>query len=163
MAGRVISIEIGYSLTRVCEMDYKAKSPKIYNSFTIPTMEGIVNDGALVLKPQYIEDLRKAIIDHKIKAKQVVFSVSSAKIASREVTIPFVKENRIADVVKANAADYFPVDLSQYQLAYSILETIGTEKGNQQYKLLVLAAPSAMLDGYYELASALKLEVLGIE
>ena len=52
MAGRVISIEIGYSLTRVCEMDYKAKSPKIYNSFTIPTMEGIVNDGALVLKPQ---------------------------------------------------------------------------------------------------------------
>ena len=163
MAGRVISIEIGYSLTRVCEMDYKAKSPKIYNSFTIPTMEGIVNDGALVLKPQYIEDLRKAIIDHKIKAKQVVFSVSSAKIASREVTIPFVKENRIADVVKANAADYFPVDLSQYQLAYSILETLGTEKGNQQYKLLVLAAPSAMLDGYYELASALKLEVLGIE
>lgn len=163
MAGRVISIEIGYSLTRVCEMDYKAKSPKIYNSFTISTMEGIVNDGALVLKPQYIEDLRKAIIDHKIKAKQVVFSVSSAKIASREVTIPFVKENRIADVVKANAADYFPVDLSQYQLAYSILETIGTEKGNQQYKLLVLAAPSAMLDGYYELASALKLEVLGIE
>ena len=163
MAGRVISIEIGYSLTRVCEMDYKAKSPKIYNSFTIPTMEGIVNDGALVLQPQYIEDLRKAIIDHKIKAKQVVFSVSSAKIASREVTIPFVKENRIADVVKANAADYFPVDLSQYQLAYSILETLGTEKGNQQYKLLVLAAPSAMLDGYYELASALKLEVLGIE
>lgn len=76
--------------------------------------------------------------------------------------IPFVKENRIMDVVNANASDYFPVDLSQYQLAYTILGTVG-EKGSQQYKLLVMAVPSALLTGYYELAKALKLEVAAID
>lgn len=163
MAGRIISIEIGYSLTRVCETDYKAKTHRIYNSFTIPTPEGVINDGALSITPEYVEELKKAFAENKIKAKQVVFTITSAKIASREVVIPFVKENRIADVVKANAGDYFPVDLSQYQLAYSILGKQGDPKGQQQYKLAVMAAPLAMLDGYYDLAKALRLELAALD
>lgn len=163
MAGRIISIEIGYSLTRVCETDYKAKTHRIYNSFTVPTPEGVINDGALSITPEYVEELKKAFVENKIKAKQVLFTITSAKIASREVVIPFVKENRIADVVKANAGDYFPVDLSQYQLAYSILGKQGDPKGEQQYKLAVMAAPLAMLDGYYDLAKALRLELAALD
>ena len=163
MAARAISIEIGYSLTRVCEVDYKSKAHKIYKSFTIPTNEGMINDGVLTISPEYVENLKSALSANRIKAKQVVFTITSSRIASREVVIPFVKENRIADVVNANATDYFPVDLSQYQLAYSILGTIGDNKSSQQYKLLVMAVPSALLSGYYDLAQALKLEVVAID
>lgn len=163
MAGKVISIEIGYSLTRVCEVDYKSKTHRVYKSFTIPTAEGIINDGALMITPEYADTLKKALTENKMKSKQVMFTITSAKIASREVAIPFVKENRIADVVNANASDYFPVDLSQYQLAYSILGVIGETKGAQQYKLLVMAAPTALLNGYYDLAKALKLEIAAID
>lgn len=163
MAGKVISIEIGYSLTRVCEVDYKSKAHRVYKSFTIPTMNGVINDGALMITPEYADALKKALAENKMKSKQVMFTITSAKIASREVVIPFVKENRIADVVNANASDYFPVDLSQYQLAYSILGVIGETKGTQQYKLLVMAAPIALLSGYYDLAKALKLEIVAID
>lgn len=145
MAGRVLSIEIGYSLTRVCELDYKAKIPKVYKSFTVPTLDGVVNDGVLQLDTHYLEGLRGAMRENGIKAKQVIFSISSGKIANREVTIPFVKENRIGDVVRAKASEYFPMDLSQHELAYTILETMGEEKGNKQYKLMVLAVPAALL------------------
>lgn len=163
MAGKVVSIEIGYLLTRVCEADFKAKTHKVYKSFTIPTPEGVINDGALMVTPEFADALRVALAKNKIKAKQVVFSITSAKIASREVTIPFVKENRIADVVNANASDYFPVDLGQYKLAYSILGTIGETKGSQQYKLLVMAAPVALLNGYYDLARMLKLDIAALD
>lgn len=163
MAGRIISIEIGYLLTRVCETDYKTKSHKIYGSFTIPTGEGVISDGALTVTPEYADALKSALTEHRMRAKQVVFTLSSAKIASREVVIPAVKENRIADVVKANAGDYFPVDLSQYQLAYHVLEKVGDPKGQQQYKLSVMAAPLAMLDGYYQLAKELRLELAALD
>ncbi|MCM1263920.1 MAG: hypothetical protein NC313_14510, partial [Butyrivibrio sp.] len=99
----------------------------------------------------------------KIKTRKVVFSITSTKIATREVVIPYVKENRIRDVVRANASDYFPVDLSEYELAYTILETIGEKKGEQQYKLLVLAVPASILEGYYALASAMRMEVVSID
>lgn len=163
MAAKAIAIEIGYSLTKICEVDYKAKTHKIYKSFTVSNGVEVINDGALVVSPEYVENLRSALTANHVKAKQVVFTITSSKIASREVTIPYVKENRIADVVNANATDYFPVDLSQYQLAYTILGTVGETKGTQQYKLLVMAVPSALLTGYYDLAKALKLEVAAID
>ncbi len=163
MAGKVISIEIGYSLTRVCEVDYKSKNHKVYGYFSLPTPEGMINDGILNLNESFVTALREALAEHSMKSKQVVFTLTSTKIASREVTIPFVKENRIMDVVNANASDYFPVDLSQYQLAYSMLGVVGESKSGQQYKLLVLAAPQALLDGYYALAKALKLELAALD
>ena len=163
MAGKVISVEIGYSFTRVCEVDYKAKSHRVYRRFTMPTPEGVINDGMLRATPEYIEAFKKELAGSKMTAKQVMFTITSGKIASREVMVPLVKENRIADVVVANASEYFPVDLSQYELAYNILGIVGEEKGSQQYKLLVMAAPQTLLEGYYELAKALNLELAAID
>ena len=42
MANRVLGIEIGENLTRVVEIDYKAKNPKIYNMFGFPTPPGMI-------------------------------------------------------------------------------------------------------------------------
>ena len=163
MAAKAIAIEIGYSMTKICEVDYKAKTHKIYKSFTVQNGAEVINDGVLTASPEYVENLKRALATNHVKAKQVVFTITSSRIASREVTIPYVKENRIADVVNANATDYFPVDLSQYQLAHTILGTVGEQKGSQQYKLLVMAVPTALLSGYYDLAKELKLEVAAID
>lgn len=163
MAGKVISVEIGYSFTRVCEVDYKAKSHRVYRRFTMPTPEGVINDGMLKATPEYIDAFKKELAGSKMTAKQIMFTIASGKIASREVMVPLVKENRLADVVVANASEYFPVDLSQYELAYNILGIVGEEKGSQQYKLLVMAAPQTLLEGYYELAKALNLELAAID
>lgn len=160
---KVVSIEIGYLVTRICETDYKSKTHKVYRSCTVPTPEGIINDGVLTATEGYVESIRSALAVNRIKSKQVVFTITSARIASREVTIPYVKENRIANVVNANASEYFPVDLSQYQLSYTILGVLGDGNGTKQYKLIVMAAPAALLGGYYDLAKALKLEVEAID
>lgn len=161
---RVLSIEVGYTLTSVCEIDYKAKSPKVYKRFTVPTLAGVFNsDDVIETDPYYTEGLRSAIREHKIKAKQIVFSIASSKIATREVVIPFVKENRIGDVVKANASEYFPLDLSQYGLAYSIQEVLGEKGAEQQYKLLVMAVPKTIMQGYYNLAETLKMTVAAFD
>lgn len=160
---RVLSIEVGYSLTSVCEIDYKAKSPKVYKSFTVPTLDGVLRDDVIEADTHYLEGLRGGLREHGIKAKQIVFPISSTKIATREVVIPFVKENRIGDVIKANAADYFPVELSQYELAYSIQEVMGDKAGGQQYKLLVIAVPKQILQGYYDLAASLKMTVAAFD
>ena len=163
MASKAISIEIGSSVTRLCEVDYKAKSHRVYRRVTISTPQGVINDGVLRATPEFVEEIKKTIANSKMSAKQVVFTITSGRIASREAIIPFVKENRIADVVKANASDYFPVDLSQYELAYNILGTVGEGKNAKQYKLLVMAAPQALLSGYYDLAKELKLELAAID
>lgn len=162
MASKVLSIEVGYSLTKVVEVDYKTKNSKVYNCFSFKTPEGALDDGYIRVTEEFGQRLRKEIDAYGIKTKQVVFSISSTKIANREVYIPFVKENRIESIIKANASDYFPVDLSAYQLSHSILDTVEAE-GNNQYKMLVLAAPKALLESYYTLASKAGLTIAALD
>ena len=104
MAGKVLSIEIGYLFTRVCEVDYKSKTPKVYKRFTVPTLQGVMNDGTIEPDSHYMEGLRSGLREFGIKSKQVVFTLASTKIATREVVVPYVKENRIGTMVKANAS-----------------------------------------------------------
>lgn len=161
MAKRVLSIEVGYSLTKIMEVDYQTKNPKVFTCVSIQTPEGVVNDGAVVASPELAEGLRKCIAEHRLKAKQVVFSITSSKIASREISIPKVKENRIKDLIETNASDYFPVQLSDYELGYKMLEGAGEENGRMRF--LVYAAPKKILQGYAELAAASGLVVVGYD
>ena len=160
---KVLGIEIGTSKIRICEADYKAKNPKVYQSISINTPEGVVNDGEIILNEQLISVMKDALQIHKIKTKQIVFSMNSTKSASREIIIPFVKENKISDLIKANASDYFPVDLELYELGHTILATLENEKGVKQYKVLVLAAPKMMIQSYFQLAGAIGCTVTAMD
>ena len=120
---RVLSIEIGYSLTQVCEMDYQSKHPKVYGVFSMKTPEGILNDGYVKLNDTFIQELKSYLAANSFQAKKVIFTVSSTKIASREAIIPEVKENKVRDMIITNITDYFPVDPSMYQFAHTVMES----------------------------------------
>lgn len=103
---KVVSIEIGNIVTRICETDYKKKNPKVYKCATIPTPENSVEDGYVRDKDKLVRVLKDKLSDMGIKNKNVIFTIDSNKILSREVTIPLVAENKMLEVVTAQANDY---------------------------------------------------------
>ncbi len=163
MAKKIISMEIGSFFTKICEMEYTAKNPKIYHSFMIETPTGVLDDGMVRASDIFINRIKESLHERKITTKQVVFTISSTKIATREVLIPFVKENRISSLVQANASIYFPVNVTKYKFAHNILGVVEEEKGPKQYKIMVLAAPDTLLESYHFLAGALGKEVVTID
>ena len=162
-AQRVLSIEIGYSLTQVCEMDYQSKHPQVYGVFSMKTPEGTLDDGFIKPTEEFVNDLKSYITANGMNAKKVIFAVSSTKIASREAQIPFVKEKLVREMLMTNITDYFPVDPAQYQFAYNIMDTVSDDAGNKQYRVMVLAAPADMLNGYHTLANALGLDLASVD
>ena len=149
MNNRVLSIEIGNSFTKICEMDYKVKKPKVYKVLTVETPEGIVVDGMLQPTQEYADHLVNALGTNGIRTKKVLFTISSTRVASREVQIPNVKANKIEALVKTNASDYFPVDLTQYEIGHYMAGGL-TENG--KLRVMALAVPKALLNSYYQLA-----------
>jgi type IV pilus assembly protein PilM len=163
MATKVISIELGFSITKVCELDYQTENPKVYHSFVLDTPQGVLaEDGTVMISEEFVNNFKEKLANSGMKSRQVVFSISSSKIASREVKLPFVKENRLAMLVRSSAPDFFPIDLSTYELAHIILGTEG-EEDKKQYRLMILAAPNSLLDSYRILGKAIGLEVLAID
>nr|MCR4625883.1 pilus assembly protein PilM [Lachnospiraceae bacterium] len=151
MANRVVSIDIGSVFTRIAEVDYKKKNPGVYSCFSIRNPEGSVEDGQIMDALVFADELKKGLAENGIRTKKAVFSITSTKIANREVTVPKVKEKSLGPLVSAKASEYFPVDMSQYQLAYNTLEEIEAD-GRKQLRMLMLAAPKDLLESYYTLA-----------
>ena len=160
MASKVLSIEVGANVTRIRLTDYKVKNPKVYKYTKVATPEGVFTDGEITVTEELVSLLKSAISENKMNCKQVVFPITSSRIASREITIPLVKEKKIDAMVHANASDYFPIDLSQYELGYILL---GTDYANNLYRLQVLAAPQSLLENYKQLAGALGMQMVAAD
>lgn len=160
---KILGIEIGSSITRICEMDYKTKNPKLYKYVCIPTPNGVVDDGFLSENVEFSLALKKALTDNKITTKQVIFSISSSKIVTREVTIPAVKTAQVGTYIRANATDYFPIDLTLYELAHITLGGFKAEDGSDKLRVMVIAASKELVAGYSTLASSCNLKLQAVD
>lgn len=160
---KILNIEVGNLITRVAEMDSKVKNPKVYSYFSFPTPAGVVEDGFVRENPEFIMAMKAGLHENKIKTKTAVFVVSSTKIVTREVTIPSIKQNQLGTYIKANANDYFPIDLSVYEIAHVLLGTEVADDGKERFRVLVMAAGKDLIAGYNTLASACGLKLNSVE
>lgn len=160
MAGKVLSIEVEQSVTRVVEMDYGVKSPRIYNAFSFETPPGTLSDEGVTVNESMVGLMRQGMTQNGIHTNKAIFALASSRIASKDVMIPTVKDNKIKQVLLANSKEYFPVDLSQYELVYRILERM---KAENQLKLMVYAVPRGLLMSYQQLAKAWGFQLIGVD
>lgn len=159
---KILSIEIGVDVTHVLEMDYQVKNPKVYRSFSFQTPVGVIGEAGVRKSEEFRTALHKLLDANKIKTRKTLFVVNSGKIASREVLIPMIKENRIKDFLNTNSADFFPVDLSRYQLVYRN-EGVVQQDTVKKRKLYVFAVPGDLVQSYEELADFCSLELTALD
>jgi type IV pilus assembly protein PilM len=163
MSAKTLNIEVGDRLTKVCFSLPKGRSWQIKRSFMFQTPDNAVADGAITAPDIFAAALTAQLREHGLSdVKSVIFTLTSGKVASREIKLPPVKENRLKSIVTANAAEYFPIDLSAYHVTYSLLERV--EKGETAgCRVLVMAAPLSLLEGYFRTAEKAGLSVRAID
>lgn len=162
---KMLSIEVGRSTTKIAEMDFQARKPKIYKCVELKTPEGAVKDGYLV--SERMEALRDAIREtlktNKIRTKRVLFTVFSGKIITREIVLPGVKLYQINAIIESNITEYFPIELEDYKITHMFISTFREGENAGKHKVLVIAAELALLAGYEQLAEDLGLNIVDID
>ena len=141
------------------------RSKSVYASdraFMFMTPEGAVIDGQITSLEELAVTLTEELTRHGLaKLQNVTFSIPSSRVHMREVPLPPIKENRVKDIVLTNASDYFPVDLSTFHIAHSILGTVS--ETDNRLRVMVYAAPLTLLEGYFKLAAAAGLRIVSID
>ena len=165
MEQKLLSIYIGNDVTRICELVRKSATSIIVNNATeVSTPSGALEDGYITDVPSIAEAVRGCVFGRGFSAKNVVFTISSKKIASKEIVIPFVKgDKKISQILTANAAEYFPMSATNdFIFAHTVMENFQDNEGKKT-RLTAVAAPRDMVEGYYELAEELRLQVESID
>ena len=162
---KMLSIEVGHSTTKIVEMDYQSKKPKIYKCMELNTPAGAIDDG--YLRASAREELADAIRDtlkaNRVHTKRVLFTVFSTKIITREIVLPAVKVHQIQAVVEANLSEYFPIDLSDYKISHMLINTFNEGNNMGKHKVLVIAAEKVLIQGYEKLAEDIGLNVVDVD
>lgn len=154
----MISIETGIQWTKVALVDYRKKNPPVHEAFAFRTPEHAVEDGYIRDKDSLARALKEELVRRQIVEKDVVFTLSSSKVVTREVVIPYVKDNKIKGIIDAQSRDYFPMDISGYTISYSKMDVV-EDDGKKQLKLLLVAIPDNLLGNYVSFAQLAGLKV----
>ena len=163
-SNKVLTVDItNESITIVEVTPSQKKQTMVHNVLIFETPEDSYEDGNIRDPEKIAMVIREQLDANGITNKNVIFVLTSTKIVNREVLIPEVKENKVKGIITANASEYFPVNIEDYVVSHSILEHIVDEDKTKQMKLMVVAAPIAMVKGYYELGSMLGLTVQSID
>lgn len=160
---KVVSIEIGYSFIKLCEIDYRAKTPRVYRFAMVPTPLNVIEDGYLKESAGLRAAIKEALYRNKIKTKRAVFTVASSKIINREITLPPVKPNMMESMIKANLKDYFPIDLTDHEISHVVLETFKDGDNAGKSRVLLVAVEKALIASYEALAQSCGLTLVDMD
>ena len=162
MAAKTIQIEVCDQITKVCRVEKKGKKVRVSDAFAFQTPEGSVQEGVIANPAVLGAELRDQLASHGLgDAKSAAFTITSNKIAVREARLPYMKPKLVGAAVHTNAQDYFPVDLQNYGISYSVLESISGPDGF--VRVMAYAAPISLLDGYAQLAAEAGLSVKALD
>lgn len=161
---KVLTIDItNESITIIEVTASNKKQSTVHNAIIFETPEDAFEDGVIRDKDRIAEAIKTQLAANGISNKNAIFVLSSTKIVNREVIVPFVKENKIKGIINANSSEYFPVNIEDYIVSHSVLETITDEENNKQLRVLAVAAPSNMVHTYYDVAALAGLKVVDLD
>lgn len=160
MAKTVVSIEVGAAQTRLAVLEMGKSKQKIKNAVIFTTPDGAIEDGYIRDTGLFADQLSIEMRNAGITIKDLVFTISSNKVISREVVVTAPKEKLVKNIVRAEMHEYFPMDISEYLVAYSI---IGHDEDTDEFRLIVYAAPENLIRCYYSLASEMRCNIEAID
>ena len=164
MASKILSIELSNTTIRIVQMDYKTSNPRVYYHVVCNTPENSINDGYLVNPDAVANAIRTALVSNRIKGtKNVIFTISSTKIVTREQQLPQMKSAQLDSMIQTNLSDYFPIDLDNYQVAYTVLGTIEEGKDAGKLRVSIMAAENNLVESYKQLAASCGLSLVQVD
>ncbi len=164
MAKKVVVVRAGEKITQIVHMENVANNPTVFGCVRVPTPEGSVSEGMIINEVEIAKRIEKACLEKGIHTKDVIFTVASAKIASRETVIPAVAKNKMDAVVMAKVADLFPVDVDKYIFTYKVQGSDYQDKDQGKVRnVRIFAAPSDLIESYYKLAEEAEMNVISVE
>ena len=164
MASKILSIELSNTTIRIVQMDYKTQNPRVYYHVVCNTPEASINDGYLINPDAVANAIRTALVSNRIKGtKNVIFTISSTKIVTREQQLPQMKPAQLDSMIQTNLSDYFPIDLDNYQVAYTVLGTIDEGKDAGKLRVSIMAAENNLVESYKQLAASCGLVLVQVD
>ncbi len=163
MFGKVglVGVDVGHYYTKVVEFERKKGVVSLVKVFKERTPEGVLSaDGCdeVVLS----EFLRSIFSEHKVKNRNVAFSINSSFVITKTLKMPLVVDEEIEQAVMWEAEQYAPVGIEEVNVSYQVL---GKDENKKEMVILIAITKKGIIESYKSAfkRAKLKLEIVDVD
>ncbi|MDP2671391.1 MAG: type IV pilus assembly protein PilM [bacterium] len=98
-----------------------------------------------------------------ISTDKVVTALPESQIFTRVVELPVLSEAEVKNAIKWEAEQYVPIPISEVKLDWQILSTINTPDKKQKMEVLLVAAPTSLINNYLQILKMAGLSAIALE
>lgn len=160
-SGSILSLDIGSMLTKGVVGKEGKNGVEIEKAFLFNTPVDTVSDGHILDVASLGAEIKNQLETRSITTKQIIFTISSTEVVTRELLLPSVKNKEIQQLIVFEVEKLLPIQLEQYILDYSVLEKV-TEDATIKSRIFVAALPKVIAEEYWQLADLLSLKPLAL-
>lgn len=144
-----LAVDVGNGQTKIVHIDASGENPLVISMHKVNTPKGFFetqDDGKI------IEFLSDSFGEAGINGKEVIASITGDKVITRYVRVPRMPDKELNKVIQFEAEKSIPIPINDLTLRYLKLGTVEVD-GQQNYNLLLVAAPSELVLRYYDIFS----------
>ena len=144
----LIGLDIGTSSIKFCQVREGRRNYQLVNFGLAYLPPETIVDGALIASNTVSDALKELFDSHRVKGKEVAFSVSGHAVIIRKISLPPTSYEELRESIQWEAEQYIPFDLKDVYLDFEILRQAGPE--NRQMDVLLVAAKKDVVNDYLE-------------
>ncbi|PIZ48224.1 hypothetical protein COY32_00375 [candidate division WWE3 bacterium CG_4_10_14_0_2_um_filter_41_14] len=165
-----IGLDIGSNSIKVVELGRQGGRfvLKSFGSHPAPT-GAIFSEGELDQK-ELSKLIKQAVDESGVHSRNVVTAFPESMVFTRVIEVPAVSEAELANAIQWQAEQYIPMPLSEIRLSWMVLDKDVLEQSlksrdikKPKIKILLVAAPSALIQRYISTLKNAGLKALAFE
>lgn len=144
----------------------KQKNGFLLNScnFAPTPAKGMLSESPLD-KEEMAHTIKKAVDDAKITTKNVNLALPENQVYTKVIEMPALSDKELSLAINWEAEQYIPVPLSSISLVWTVLNPSkkNLKPSNNKIQVLVVGAPTAIIDKYQKLLAMCGLNAVAVE
>ena len=142
-----IGLDIGSSAVRVTELEARrGGTPRVTRYGEVFLPPGAVVDGDVAEPAVVAEAVRTLWGDAGLRRRDVAVGLASQRVTVREIELPDLPEDELADAVRLQAQDQLPMPVDEALLDYVVIERSSGGEERRNVRVLLVAAEREMVE-----------------
>lgn len=148
MVNKFIGIDIGTYNTKFTDIAVGKKTIQFGHSLVTRTPEYLVQNGRVADPAVLAQFLKQHVRRKGFHTRKALIILNDSLVVTRDIHLPVGKPKEISAMIRADASEYLPFDVSQYTLRHKLLTPAAKTPGSTNYLLTASIKTDLVMDFY---------------
>ena len=160
---KAFGLDIGTNAIKAVWLSRESKGYHLESAITVAAPPKGMHSESPLDEEEMAKAIRSVVIEGKIGTKYVNIALPENMVYTKVIEIPTLSDKELASAIYWEAEQYIPVPLPTVTLDYKVLYRPQAKEVGGMMRVLLVGAPTKLVDKYDKIVSAAGLSIASIE